>query len=91
MPCASVCESSRGECRCSWQSILYACPLGLLGSYTCKLTWCVTALQEQEQAHLTEDAEPNEGCTNEPGNVQDAWGVIVTLLLGLHAHDGKTQ
>ena len=51
----------------------------------------VTAQQEEEQARWTEDAEPNEGCTKGPGNVRAAWGVIVTLLFGLHAHDGKTQ
>ena len=51
----------------------------------------VTAQQEQEQARSTEDAEPNEGCTNEPGDVQEAWEVIVTLLLGWQAQDGKTQ
>ena len=43
------------------------------------------------QAHPTENTEPNEGCANESGNVRDAWGVLVTLLFGLHTHDGKTQ
>ena len=46
---------------------------------------CVTAQREQAQARSTENAEPNEGCTNEPGNVRDAWGTVVTLLSGLHA------
>ena len=38
----------------------------------------VTAKQEQEQARSTDNAEPTEGCTNEPGRVRDAWSVIVT-------------
>ena len=42
---------------------------------------CVTAEKEQEHARSTENAEPNEGCTNGPGNVRGAWGFIVTLLL----------
>jgi hypothetical protein len=29
--------------------------------------------------------------TNKPGHARGAWGVIVTLLLGLHAHEGKPQ
>ena len=42
--------------------------------------------QEQEQARSTENAEPNEGCTNELGNVR-AWGVIVTLLLDFASNE----
>ena len=42
-----------------------------------------------KQKCSTENAEPYEGCTNKPGNVQDAWSVIVTSVSGLHAHKGK--
>ena len=52
---------------------------------------CIAAQQKQEKARSTKDAEPNEGCTNEPTNVREAWGVIMNMLLGLHAHNGKTQ
>lgn len=57
-----------------------------------KILLCyVTAQQEQERARSTENVEPNEGSSNESGNVWGAWGLIVTLLLGLHTHEGKTQ
>ena len=49
----------------------------------------VTAHQEQEQARSTENAESNEGCTNESGNVRGTWHVIVTKVSGLHAHEGS--
>ena len=51
----------------------------------------VTAQQEQEQARSTENAEPEKGGINQPSSVREAWRVIVTLVLGLHAHEGKTQ
>ena len=45
------------------------------------------SISQKEQPHqerdgddytTSENAEPNEGCTNKPGNVRDAWSVIVT-------------
>ena len=42
-----------------------------------------------KQKRSTENAEPHVGCTNKPGSVRGEWSVIVTTVLGIHAHEGK--